>query len=190
MSVGITTQCCIIPQKSGNLTWWFSDAGHGLAPHSPVQSNLVCCGAVRCFTRKFKTNSHIWVPNWGEKTSSCIWVNTLTTEVPINHSIWHYIVAPINQTTWHYISEEHNWTSHSAQSTIHGLVDPLVHGYSCSIWGKTMISATSTTETWKLTNSVYLLRPLVKSECLTPRVFSLCNSSEDVSFRTRYTAIA
>jgi len=167
----------------------FSDAGHGLPPHGPVHRNLVCCGAVRRFTGEFKTNSHIWVPNLGEKTSSCIRVSTLTTEVTIDHSIWHYSVALINQTIWHYISEENNWTSHSAQSTINGQLDPLVHGYSCSIWGK-IISATSTTETWKLTNSVYLLRPLVKSECLTPRVFSLCNSSEDVNFRTRYTAIA
>lgn len=65
-----------------------------------------------------------------------------------------------------------------------------VHYYSCSVWQKTMVSAASTTETHKLTNLVYSLRPLVKSECLTPRVFSLCNNSEDVSFRTRYTAIA
>jgi hypothetical protein len=62
--------------------------------------------------------------------------------------------------------------------------------YSCSIWGKTMIVATSTTETWKLANLVYLLRSLVKDASLTPWVFSLSNRSECVSFLTIYTATA
>jgi len=33
---------------------WFGDAGHGLAPHGLVQSDLVCCGAVQRFMCKIR----------------------------------------------------------------------------------------------------------------------------------------
>ena len=78
----------------------------------------------------------------------------------------------------------------STQSTINSQLVPLVHGYLCSIWGKTMSLATSTPETWKLTNSVYLLQSLVKFECLKHWVSSLCNNTADVNFLTRYAAMA
>ena len=42
---GITTLCCIICQKSADLTWWFGDAGFGLGLH----------GLVQCFICEFNT---------------------------------------------------------------------------------------------------------------------------------------
>jgi len=50
--------CCAISQKSRGFAWQFGDAGLGLTPNGPVQSNPVWRSPVRHFIHEFKT-SHI-----------------------------------------------------------------------------------------------------------------------------------
>jgi len=47
-----------MPQKSADFTLRFGDAGLGLVSHGPVQSDLVWCGPVHCFTCIFKMALH------------------------------------------------------------------------------------------------------------------------------------
>jgi len=43
---GLTTQHCIISQNSRDLTWWFGNAGHGLASRSSSeQSSEAWCSS-------------------------------------------------------------------------------------------------------------------------------------------------
>ena len=64
-------------QKSADLKWRFGDADLGLARHGPVQNDLVWCGSVQRFMQEYKMISHTYAPNLGEKTWSCIQVNTV-----------------------------------------------------------------------------------------------------------------
>ena len=57
--------------------WQFGDAGLGLAPHCPVQSDIILCGMVWLVSYMNFRRAHIFkLKIYAKKTRSCIRVNT------------------------------------------------------------------------------------------------------------------